>query len=159
MVQKRYVWLIKLLHLFHICLRFREAIIPSLQGISFIATWTSAPRLPQTEVAPFSSSQSKQDGHDDDPDDEPDDDPHYDYDGPPHPDCHRLDWLHFHRHTQIMMTTITMMTMIVTLMMMTPMMTSMMTMMTSAPRLPQTEVPPFSSLCSNLFQINQEKVK
>ena len=43
--------IIELLHLFHICLRFREAIIPSLQGISFIATWTSAPRLPQTEVA------------------------------------------------------------------------------------------------------------
>ena len=75
MVQKRYVWLIKLLHLFHICLRFREAIIPSLQGISFIATWTSAPRLPQTEVPPLSSSHSKQDDLDDDPDDDHDDDP------------------------------------------------------------------------------------
>ena len=76
MVQKRYVWLIKLLHLFHICLRFREAIIPSLQGISFIATWTSAPRLPQTGLAPFSSSHSNHDDHDydDDPDDDLNDD-------------------------------------------------------------------------------------
>ena len=90
MVQKRYVWLIKLLHLFHICLRFREAIIPSLQGISFIATWTSAPRLSQTEVAPFSSSQSKHnynddhdydDDHDSDlDDDDPDDDLNDDHD-------------------------------------------------------------------------------
>ena len=50
---------------------------------------TSAPRLPQTEVAPFSSSQSKHnynddhdydDDHDDDPDNDLNDDPDNDYD-------------------------------------------------------------------------------
>ena len=46
-------------NLFYVCLHFRNAIIPSLQGISFIAPWTSAPRLPQTEQIHISSSHSK----------------------------------------------------------------------------------------------------